>query len=399
MYCSLLIAGYAVFAVALLATGSGLLDAGGRPIGTDFANIWSSGRLVLEGRPEVAFDPVAQRAYQMALFGQKPAYFYGWHYPPMFLAVAGVLATLPYLAALAAWLAATGWLYVRTIQRILPLGGDSGRLVVLAALAYPAMFANLTHGHNGALSATLLGLGLLLVPTRPVAAGICLGLLAYKPQYGLLLPFALLAAGYWRTVVAAAVTVAATTAASAVVFGVASWQAFFTHASFTKETILENGAAGWFKLQGLFPAVRMYGGSIGLAYAAQALAVVALLGAVIWLWRSGARHEQKCAGLVFATMLATPYAFNYDTVILGPAIAFLVADGMRHGFARDQISLLALVWATPLVSRDLTAFAPFPYATAVNAAALLFVLVAVRTAARDTNARSSHVLRRSPAAA
>ena len=43
-------------------------------------------------------------------------------------------------------------------------------------------------GQNGFLTAALIGGTLYLIPIRPVLAGICLGLLTYKPQYGLLFP-------------------------------------------------------------------------------------------------------------------------------------------------------------------------------------------------------------------
>ena len=73
----------------------------------------------------------------------------------------------------------------------------------------------------------------------------------------------------------------------------------------------------------------MYGGSTRRAYTAQ-IAVILLLAATTS--GSGAlarRTKCKSAGLILATMLATPYAFNYDSVLLGAAIAFLVADGFE----------------------------------------------------------------------
>ncbi len=45
---------------------------------------------------------------------------------------------------------------------------------------------------------------LLQLDKRPVLAGILFGLLAYKPQFGLLIPFVLAASGRWRTFAAAA---------------------------------------------------------------------------------------------------------------------------------------------------------------------------------------------------
>lgn len=388
VYAALLIAGYAAFICWIVLGGNGTLDAMGRPIGTDFANIWSSGRMVLDGRAADAFDPALQRPYQQQLLGMPADLFYGWHYPPMFLAVAAVLALLPYLPALAVWLASTGLFYVHAIRRIVPARGDDRRLVLLAALASPAALASVTHGHNGFLTAGLFGLGLWLLPTRPWHAGVLLGLLAYKPQYGLLLPLALLAAGAWRAIVAAAATVAATVLASLALFGPSAWAAFFTHAAFTKETILENGAAGWFKLQGLFPAIRMYGGGLTFAYGAQAVLIALLAALVVWLWCSRASHEVKSAGLILATLLATPYSFNYDSVLLGAAIAFLVADRLARGFAPFEITALAALWVTPLVSREATAVLHLPVALLVQSALLALLVEKVW---RAQSPRLAHV--------
>lgn len=382
-YALMLLASYAAFVVWLLATSSGVLDAYGRPIGTDFANVWSSGRMVLEGRPEAAFDPAIQRPYQQQLLGMGADWFYGWHYPPMFLSLAALLALLPYLPALLVWVATTTALYLATIRHIAADVAVPPRLVVLPALAYPAIFANLTHGHNGALTAMLLGLGLALLATRPVIAGVLFGLVAYKPQYGLLLPIALLVDGRWRTIATAGATVALTVLASAALFGTKSWTAFFTFSAFTRETILESGAAGWFKLQGVFPAVRMLGGSVGVAYAAQAVVTVAMIAFTVWLWRSVAPHAVKAAGLLIASVLATPYAFNYDMVVLGPAIAFLAIEGMKRGFAPYEKSLLALLWLTPLVSRELTQLTSLPIALVVHGAALALVVSKARAEAAE----------------
>jgi alpha-1,2-mannosyltransferase len=379
-YAMILLAAYTVFLIGLLATSNGMVDSVGRPLGTDFANVWSSGRMVLDGTPEAPFDPMIQKPYQQGLIGSGEAHFYGWHYPPMFLAVAALLALLPYLPALVVWLFATAPLYVMAVRKIFPVAHSEASLLLMVTLAYPAVFANITHGHNGFLTAALCGGGLALLPTRPLAAGVLFGLLAYKPQYGLLIPLALVLAGEWRAIAAAAATVVATVLASIGLFGVKSWAAFFTHAAFTKEAILEQGAAGWFKLQGVFPAVRMYGGSISTAYTAQLIAMVTVVAAVIWLWRSPANHAQKSAGLILATMLATPYAFNYDTVVIGVAIAFLVKDGCERGFGLYEKSALALLWITPLFSRELTNLTLIPIALVVQVLVFVMLIEKVRRA-------------------
>ena len=46
----------------LLATSDGLNDYQGRPLGTDFSNVYAAGTYVLDGKPAAAFDWPAQHA-------------------------------------------------------------------------------------------------------------------------------------------------------------------------------------------------------------------------------------------------------------------------------------------------------------------------------------------------
>ena len=72
-------------------------------------------------------------------------------------------------------------------------------------LAAPVTLICLTHGHNGFLTALLLGGGLMLLDERPFVAGLLLGCLIYKPQFALVLPPLLLAGWNWRAIAGAAV--------------------------------------------------------------------------------------------------------------------------------------------------------------------------------------------------
>jgi alpha-1,2-mannosyltransferase len=54
---------------------------------------------------------------------------------------------------------------------------------------------------------------------RPIVAGVLIGLLAYKPQFGLLVPLVRVATGRWTVMVAAAATVAAACVARLLLFG------------------------------------------------------------------------------------------------------------------------------------------------------------------------------------
>ena len=76
--------------------------------------------------------------------------------------------------------------------------------------------------------------GLANLNTRPLVAGLLFGLLAYKPQFGVMIPLALAAGHYWRSFAAAAVTVLflalAVTFCSAQAYGRPSWQALISPA-------------------------------------------------------------------------------------------------------------------------------------------------------------------------
>ncbi len=49
-------------------------------------------------------------------------------------------------------------------------GGGISNLWLLFALAYPAVFVNLGHGHNGFLTAALMAMALVVLDRRPMAA-------------------------------------------------------------------------------------------------------------------------------------------------------------------------------------------------------------------------------------
>src|SRR6187200_1776392 len=92
--------------VFLAATSDGLNDRLGRPLGTDFANVYAAGTYVLDGQPSAPFGPANQFAREQAIFGSATQ-FYGWHYPPFFLGVAALLALMPYALSLLVWQATT----------------------------------------------------------------------------------------------------------------------------------------------------------------------------------------------------------------------------------------------------------------------------------------------------
>jgi hypothetical protein len=272
-----------------------------------------------------------------------------------------------------------------------PLQGGAGGLWLLLALAFPAVLINLGHGHNGFLTAALIGGGLALVDMRPIAAGVLFGLLSYKPQFGIMIPLVLMASGRWRTFFAASATVAVLVLATWLAFGAETWGAFFDSTALTRVAVLEAGATGWHKIQSVFAWVRLWGGSVTLAYAAQGATMLAVAAALVRLWRSEAAYPFKAAALAIGSILATPYSLDYDMMVLSPAIAFLAAEGLKHGFAPWQKSALAWLWFVPLVARSVAEYAFVP--VGVWTMLTVFALVLWRAAQDATQTAGSVVLR------
>ena len=211
---------------------------------------------------------------------------------------------------------------------------------LLLAAAFPVVLANTMVGQNGFLTAALIGGTLYLLPTRPILSGICLGLLSYKPQYGLLFPLALIAASQWKVFVTAGIVAASIAFVSWLAFGTESWQAFFHWMPMFSQAFFTEGRATWFKLQSVFGLTRTLGGSEHLAWVLQGAMTATVMVAIWLLWRSKARYSLKAAGLAAATLLVTPYLFLYDMMVLAIPIAFLVRIGLADGFWKYELPAL-----------------------------------------------------------
>jgi hypothetical protein len=226
-----------------------------------------------------------------------------------------------------------------------------GPETLLIAAAFPAVFVNIGHGQNGFLTAALLGGALLPLDRRPWLAGVLIGLLAYKPQFGVMIPIALLASQRWSSTAEAIAAIAALVGLSFVTLGGDVWHAFIDSTNFTQVVVLEQGSTGWEKIQSAFSAARNWGADVHTAYAIQ-IAFGAMLAATLaWLWHSDAAFELKASALATASLLATPYVLDYDLAVLAISIAFLVRHGFARGFRDYEISALAAAWIMPLLSR------------------------------------------------
>src|SRR6202049_2844137 len=315
-----------------------IFDDKGLGIPTDFVNVWSAGRLVLDGHAAQAYDWGIQKQVQIAVLGESYEANFAWHYPPPFLFVASLLAHFPYSVAFIGWAAISLVPYLVVMRAI--VGRPFGWLL---AAAFPVVLTNTLVGQNGFLTASLVGGTLYLMPVRPVLSGICLGLLSYKPQYGLLFPLVLIAASQWTVFFTAGAVAIAMAVVSWLAFGTESWQAFFHWLPMFSQAFLTEGRAPWGKMQSIFALVRYFGGTEQLAWLLQWIMSAAVAVVLALMWRSRVSYRLKAAAVAAGTLLITPYLFLYDMMVLAIAVAFLVRIGLNRGFQRHELPALGLV--------------------------------------------------------
>jgi hypothetical protein len=329
---------WASILASMFYTHAWILDGHGKPIVTDFLEVWVAGKTVLTGHASAAYDPELHYAAEVAAAGHG---FHGhlwWHYPPLVLFLAAGLALLPYATAFFLWVTSTSITYGVVIWKI-----ARSRTAAFAALGAPAVFLNAVSGQNGCLTALLMGGGLLWLEAQPILAGIFIGLLTYKPQLGLLFPFALAAAGRWRCFTAATVVALLGVIAPALVYGAESLRAFLHFLPIASRTMLVDNPTGWSKQQSIYALARFENLPNSVAWSLQLAAIFVCVLALAWLWRRDVSYALKAAALVAASFFATPYLYMYDFPALSVAIAFLY----RH--RRFDALELAGIWSANLI--------------------------------------------------
>jgi hypothetical protein len=325
-----------VFLATAFVFGEWLIDANGAKIADDFTGFWAAGQLVLQGQGAV-YDWDLHKAASVAAVGHDFAGGYPQFYPPHYFLVVTLVALLPYTLAHVLWVALTPLPYVYVVTRIV-----DDRLAILLALAFPAMLANAMIGQNGCITAALAGGALVaLERDRPVLAGCLIGLLTYKPHFGILFPLALMCAQQWRAFASAAVVTVLLIAVSAFLLGTSAWIGFIDALLTVNRNVFGVGTADYTKMQSIFGLVRASGGSLPLAWICHGTAIAMMVVWVCSAWLGRTPFAIKAAILSVGAVICAPYAYMYDLMLLAVPTAFLLRDGRDRGFLPHEMAGLA----------------------------------------------------------
>jgi alpha-1,2-mannosyltransferase len=311
-------------------------------VGRDFVNTWVGAQLALTGDPGQFFEPHAYNALLKEHFGADyPLHI--WSYPPHFLLLIWPFAFLPYMPAYVLYSALGLILYLWVVSE----GRRRADHLVLLLLA-PAVMVNIWSGQTGFLVAAFVVGGLIQLDRRPVLAGVLFGLLSIKPQLGILLPLMLLLTRRWRTIAAAAVTIAVLAAATTIAFGPQVWTAYVNDAMPMQTKVVVEGFSHYMvHMPTAFMNAKTAGLSLMAAIWIQTVVSAVTVAAVTWtFWRRRDR-ELSNALLVTAIFTVTPYAFNYDMVVFGWVILMLMDRSDNEPL---DCGLMLGLWAVPFLT-------------------------------------------------
>ncbi len=360
---------YLVAAIAIVATATSMIDVLGKPLGYDFITFWAASHLTLGGEAAAAFDLKRIFAAEQAAVAANEGVFL-WHYPPTYQLLVAPLALLPYAVAFFAFVGASIAAYVLTLRKLIDERVASGSDALFLLIAFPGVFICAFHGQNSLYSAALFAGGLLAMERgRPYLAGFVLGLLAYKPQLGLLIPVALIAARDWRVFFSTGLVALGFAGLATLILGPDLWMVFLKNGPVLRE-VMETGLLPWNKMPSAFVFLRYLGVPEVFSYALQGLTALGAAACVAVVWRRLGATRLSWAVLISATLLVPPYIFDYELAITGVVLVILASDMAKRGATRfEKIALVALYIAP-------VAIAPFVEHThlQIGFPALLFLL-------------------------
>jgi alpha-1,2-mannosyltransferase len=310
-------------------------------IGTEFRMFWTSSYMVLHGELSDIYDISKFEAVEKGLTGTDKGHV--WLYPPSFLFIVWPLSLLPFLASLGVWLAATLSCYLLILRRICPQP-----YIMLWMVLFPGIMSNFLVGHNGFVTGTLLGGGLLFLNRSPILAGILLAGFFYKPQLGILIPLALLAGRRWKVLGITAVSSVVIGIASALIFGPDIWLEFLRNLPLAAR--LTDSPFYWARMPTIYAAVRAAGNGAMIAWTLQGIMMIGVMSGVYWVWSGRASAASRASILVLGILLFTRYAFIYDYAILAIPLAWLWQEGQTTGWLPLEKPLLLYGWFMPAVS-------------------------------------------------
>ncbi len=287
-----------------------LHSSGDDAVPIDFMAFWAAAKIALAGNAEQAFS---RQTLVSAVSFNGPS-GHEWLYPPLFHLVVTPFGLTSFPVAFGLFSAIAFGIFVAALRVWRP------ERLTFAVTAPPVLFVLVTGNVS-----LLWGGGLLAalrLRARPVLAGAIIGLLTIKPQLGILLPIALLFGRYWALTAWSAAWSLVLAGLALAVFGWGYGDAFLNELRMTSADFAADERRTRTMIS-VYAFLRQSGVGHNTALTVQLAAGLAAAAVVARTWSGGRPLEAKIAILCLATLLATPYAFQYELVLAVLAAVFM----------------------------------------------------------------------------
>jgi hypothetical protein len=322
-----------IWLVSIVVTlgGSGEKNLAGAVNAPDFVQFYTLGRLADERRVAEAYDFRAFHDAQAALVPQSRQLIYPPVYPPQVAIAFMPLSRLSYATALRTWTVITIVLYALIVGRIWWLCRErlpDAALVAAAAAAFPPFFQTVIYGQI-----TIL----ILVPCflawralergHHVAAGLALGLLAIKPQFGPVFAVIVLVRRDWRMLIGALAVVLLQVL---LVWAVLGHEAFADYWSVLQTVAAHADAleAKPFQSHSVRALTRLLPDAIGMGV------WLTISAGLLWktgrVWCSRAPLTVRFGVAILASVLVNPHLIIYDAAVLVLPLMWFGAALLEH---------------------------------------------------------------------
>lgn len=379
-------------AYAINVATPGLKDREGQLKGADFLHVYVLGNIARMHDGGMLYDARRQAALGSQLIHQDPGETYLPVYGPQYSLLFRPLAALPYGWAATTWMLTSALVYFLCCGLLLkacPRLRDDRMSVFILAAAFPGFFYLIASGQNSILALIAFTAAFFSFRAKmPFAAGLALGLLMYKPQFGVMAAIVFVLTLEWRVIAGALITGLGQLLAGAAYYGRPALDAYFAQLTHMNQnaSALEPHIDRMHSLRAFWDLLLPWHAAASLLYAITALAVVVI---TVWCWRSKSPVELRFAVFLLGSALVNPHLTDYDLVTLMPAF-LVIGDRILlapESDERDAARVLTYAaFCLPLFGPMLKAF---HLQLSVPAYAALFVVVAlvVRTAARSSERR------------
>lgn len=307
----------------------GFFDRAGNIKFQDFLPLYVSARLIAQGRSTELYDQPIVAAKIQTIIGQPTRARVPNLYGPQVGLAFSPVARFAFPAAARIWVAFSTAVYfgcVWLIWRSCPALHPQLRLVAISAIAFPPLFHFFVRGQTSALVlACFTAAYLSFRAGRGWLAGIVFGILVFKPQFLVSIPFVLLLAGSWKAFAGMAVSAATQLVLARIYFGSTIMRSYF-------ETLIH--MSRWIGTAELSLApIQMHSlrsfWTLLIPWPQLALALYILSSIVIIMiaaavWKSSLPLGARFSALTLAAVLANPHLFVYDLLVLAPALLLIV---------------------------------------------------------------------------